>query len=484
MNQPGITLLGLGPGHPDTLTRAAWNLLQEASEIYLRTSQHPLVSSLPASLKIHSFDGLYERLDSFEEVYEQIVEQVLALGTRPEGVIYAVPGHPFVAEATGPEIYRRAKEAQIPVRIFEGISFLEPAFSALGLDPFPQTTLIDALTLMSAHHPSFAPDSPAIIAQIYDAHIAAEVKLTLMNLYPDTHPVRLVHAAGTEQAVVEELCLYEIDRSPHTGLLTVLYLPALGERTSFESLQEITAHLRAPEGCPWDQAQTPQSMRPHLMEEAYEALAALDAGNSSKTQEELGDLLLVVAMLIQISSEDGDFTSAEVLRGINTKLIHRHPHVFGELQVEGQEAVLQNWERLKAEERDANGEREKDLLDGVSIALPALTQAQEYQDRAARVGFDWPAVEGVLDKVMEEIAEIRSAGDEETRTAEFGDLLFALVNLARWFELDAESALRGANTRFKGRFAYIEGAVRAQGRDMLEMPLEELDALWDQAKRI
>ncbi|HBX69995.1 MAG TPA: nucleoside triphosphate pyrophosphohydrolase, partial [Chloroflexi bacterium] len=390
-----ITLLGLGPGDANLLTRQAWQTLQSSTEIYLRTRQHPVVQDLPANLTIFSFDDLYEKLDSFEDVYAQIVEKILELGQRPAGVLYAVPGHPLIAETTGPEILRRAREMEIPTRIVEGLSFLEPTFTALGLDPFPHTALVDALELGMAHHPPFPPDAPALIAQIYSRDVASDVKLTLMNLYPDEHPVKLIHAAGTEQQIIEDLPLYEIDRSPHIGLLTVHYLPPLGEYTSFESLQEITAHLRAPEGCPWDQEQTTQSLRPDLLEEAYEALAAIDVDDPAKMQEEFGDLLLMVAMLSQINSEEGDFNSADVIHGISTKLIRRHPHVFGDLAVDGVGTVLKNWEQIKAAERAANGEAEKSLLDGVSIAIPALSQAQEYQSRAARVGFDWPQIEGV-----------------------------------------------------------------------------------------
>jgi tetrapyrrole methylase family protein / MazG family protein len=482
MKTPGITLLGLGPGDPNLLTRQVWKILENGTEIHLRTKQHPTVVGFPAGLEIHSFDHLYAQIESFEDVYAEIVAQVLELGQRPEGVIYGVPGHPFIAESTGPEIYRRAQEMGIPVQICEGISFLEPTYSALGLDPFPHTSLVDALTLMAWHHPQFPPDKPALIAQIYDQHIAAEVKLTLMNLYPDDQPVKLVHAAGTINEMIEDLPLYAIDRSPHIGLLTVLYLPPVGKQTAFESLQEIAAHLRTPDGCPWDQKQTLQSMRPHLLEEAYEVLTAIDSNDPAKVQEELGDLLLVITMLMQIAAEDGDFTSAAVLQGINRKLIHRHPHVFADLAVSGEDEVLQNWEQIKAQERAANGEQEKFLLDGVEIAIPALTQAQEYQGRAARVGFDWNDVEGVLDKVIEEIDEIRAAETLEAREAEMGDLLFALVNLARWQKIDAESILREANIRFKERFTYIEKNVRDNGRGMRALSLVELDALWDEAK--
>ncbi len=367
-----ITLLGLGPGDASLLTRQAWQTLENATEIYLRTCQHPVVADLPTNLTVSSFDHLYEELESFEDVYTQIVKKILGLGKRPGGVIYAVPGHPMIAETTGPEIIRQARELEIPVQIVEGLSFLEPVFSALGLDPFPHTALVDALELGMAHHPPFPPDAPALIAQIYSEHIASEAKLTLMNLYPDEYPVKLLHNAGTENLIIEDLCLYEIDRSPHIGLWTALYLPPLGEYTSFESLQEITAHLRAPEGCPWDQEQTAQSLRPDLMEEAYEVLAAIDADDPVKMQEEFGDLLMMIAMMSQINNEDGEFNSAAVIQGISTKLIRRHPHVFNGLDVVGVGAVLKNWEQIKAEERAANGEAEKSLLDGVSIAIPAL----------------------------------------------------------------------------------------------------------------
>jgi tetrapyrrole methylase family protein/MazG family protein len=261
-------------------------------------------------------------------------------------------------------------------------------------------------------------------------------------------------------------------------------LPALGECTSFESLQEITAHLRAPDGCPWDQEQTIQSLRPDFLEEAYEVLAALDSGDPAQMQEEFGDLLLLIAMLSQINSESGVFTSADVVSGISTKLIRRHPHVFGDLEVEGVGTVLKNWEQIKAEERVANGESEKGLLAGVSIAIPALSQAQEYQARAARVGFDWPTMDGVIDKIAEEVAELREVESVETRSEELGDLLFALVNLARWLQVDAETALRVANNKFKNRFQYIEKTAQTHGRSLAEMSLAELDALWEAAKRL
>jgi len=480
---PTITLLGLGPGDPTLLTRQTWDTLQSASEIYLRTRQHPTVGSLPSHLAIHSFDSLYEGGENFEQIYEQIISQILELGQRPEGVIYAVPGDPFVAEATCPEIARRAQALGIPVRTLAAVSFLEPTWRALGLDPFPRLTLADAFELASAHHPPFPPDFPALIAQIHSRQMASEVKLTLMAHYPDEHAVKLIHAAGTPDELVESLPLYEIDRSPHTGLLTSLYLPPLGEYTSFESFQEVVARLRAPDGCPWDRKQTHHSLRPYLIEEAYEALAALDSGDPGTLFEELGDLLFQIVIHAQIAAEDGEFTMVDVVRSISTKLIRRHPHVFGDVKVDGVDGVLVNWEKLKAEERAAKGEGHKSILDGVPVTFPALAQSAAYQQRAARVGFDWPDVEGVFDKIAEEVEEIRTAPDPVARATEIGDLLFVVTHLANWYDVNPEDALRETNARFRGRFAYIENAAREQGREVSDLSVEGMNGLWKEAKK-
>jgi tetrapyrrole methylase family protein / MazG family protein len=488
MNQTvfnGITILGLGPGNPDLLTRQAWDWLNQIDEIYLRTRQHPTVAGFPSSLQIHSFDEYYQNSEAFETVYQKIVEKVLELGRRPEGVTYAVPGHPFVAEATGPEIVKRAKAEGIPLQMIEGISFLEPTCSALGLDPFPYLTLVDALELGSGHHPLFPPSLPLLVAQIYSRETASEVKLTLMAEYPDEHPVRMVHSAGTPEQVIEDLALYEIDRSPHLGLLTALYVPPLGEDTSLESFQEVVAALRAPDGCPWDREQTHLSLRTSLLQETYETLAAMDTEDAQGMEEEFGDLLMQIVLNAQIASEDGKFNMSDVLQGINRKIIRRHPHVFGEVKVKGVEGVLQNWEKLKAAERKENGQAEtRGILDGVPMIFPSLAQAQEYQARAARVGFDWSEVKPVIEKVVEELDEVQTANTPDRQAAELGDLLFAVVNLARWYKVDAEAALRETSQRFRKRFAHIEQRARELGRNLSDMSLAEMDVFWDEAKRL
>jgi tetrapyrrole methylase family protein/MazG family protein len=463
MDTSGITIVGLGPGDARLLTRQAWDLLEHTPEVYLRTRMHPAVGGFPAGLTVHSFDDLYEQGGSFEGVYQKIIDQVLSLGRRPQGVIYAVPGHPFVAEATTPEIVRKAREEGLPYQIVAGLSFLDVIFSTLEIDPLPELATVDALALADLHHPSFPPSTA---------------------VYPDEHPVKLVHAAGTEKALVEELPLYAIDRSPSIGLLTALYLPPLGKHTSFESFQELVAHLRAPEGCPWDREQTHQSLRSHLLEETYEVLAALDADDPLEMREELGDLLLQIVLHAQIACEYGEFSMTDILQDIHNKLVYRHPHVFGDLHLEDTQAILQNWERLKAAERQSSGKSEKSLLDGVGITLPALVQANEYQQRAARVGFDWQDIQGVMDKVLEEFREIQQAVDHEHVSREVGDYLFSAVNLARWLDVDAESVLREANHRFRKRFATIEATARQRNQEISSLSPEEMDALWEAAKQL
>jgi tetrapyrrole methylase family protein/MazG family protein len=294
-----------------------------------------------------------------------------------------------------------------------------------------------------------------------------------------------VHAAGTTDQLVENLALYEIDRSPHLGLLSTLYVPPLGADTSLEAFQEIVAHLRAPNGCPWDREQTHASLRTNLLEETYEALEALDADDPAGMVEEFGDLMLQVVLHAQIASENGEFTMADILQGIIRKIIRRHPHVFGDLKVDGVSGVLQNWEKLKAAERKANGQdHSKGVLDGLPRSLPALSQAQEFQDRAARVGFDWNDIQPVIDKVFEELEEVRSALTPEEREKELGDLLFALVNFVRWYKVDAETALRTTNLRWRKRFTHLEQRARQQGHSLQEMTLAEMDVLWEEAKNL
>jgi len=474
----GITIVGLGPGDPNQLTLEAQQVLQEASEIYLRTYHHPTVASLRPGPSLRFFDHLYEEKETFTEVYDEIARQILELGQRPEGVVYAVPGHPLVGEASVQRVLALAEQHEIGVRVVEGLSFIESVLTCLGLDALAGLQIADATELAALHHPGLNPDLPAIIGQLYDQQLASDVKLTLMNLYPDEHPVTLVRRAGTAQAQVLTVPLHELDRQPNVDHLTSLYVPPLPRPSSLEAFQDTIARLRAPGGCPWDQEQTHQSLRPHLLEETYETLAALDADDTDALREELGDLFLQIVLQAQIAVEMGEFSLAQVIEGIDAKIKHRHPHVFGDVVVADVAGVMHNWEEIKREEKG-----EDSLLGGVSKSLPALARAQAIQKRVARVGLDWPDIEGVVAKIAEEVAELREAKGSEEREEELGDLLFSVVNLARWLNVDAESALRGACERFIRRFSGMEELCRERGLNLSELSLAEQDELWEEVKR-
>jgi tetrapyrrole methylase family protein/MazG family protein len=474
-----ITIVGLGPGGAGMLTREAHEALSAAHEVWVRTARHPAVDELPG-LAWKPMDSFYEQEDDFSAVYKAIAAEVLRLAERPGGVCYAVPGSPRVGESTVPQILLGAAKSGVTVRIVEGLSFIEPALGALGVDGLDGLCVSDAVELAARHHPPFPPSAHALVAQLYSRTLAGEVKLTLMNQYPDEHPVRLIHAAGTSGQTVEDLALHEIDRSERIAHLTTLYVPPFAG--ALEEFQETIAHLRAPEGCPWDREQTHLTIRGNLMEEAYEVLAALDREDPGELAEELGDLLLQILLHAQIATEAGDFRMADVIAGIDEKIHRRHPHVFGGAKVEGVGQVLSNWEQIKAGERNGKAKGGKGLFDGVPLALPALEQAVSYQKRAARVGFDWPAIDGVKAKVAEELAELEAAADEQEREHELGDVFFAVVNWARWLKVDAESALRKSNARFRERFGHVEDASARSGKSLKDMTLEELDALWEEAK--
>lgn len=348
-------------------------------------------------------------------------------------------------------------------------------FDVLRIAPPAKLILLEAQTLSAAHVPSYPPDMPALLTNIDSAELALQLKNVLLTTYPKEHVVYVIVDGKVKEERLENI-------ADGFSASTSLYVPPLGEGTSFEAFAEIVAHLRAPNGCPWDREQTHETLRKHLLEESYEAISAIDSGDFLDMREEFGDLLLQVVLHAQIANEADEFNINQVVQGIHSKIVRRHPHVFGDLKLEDADGVLVNWEKLKEKERGRKKDG-KGLLDGVPLALPALSQAQEYQDRAARVGFDWPEIEGVLEKIAEEVEEVKRATNEQELAAEIGDVFFALVNLARWKKVDAESVLRETNMKFKKRFGYVEQGAKRQGRDLSALSLDEMESFWQEAKK-
>jgi len=396
----GITIVGLGPGDPTYITLQAWQVLGSSAEVYLRTARHEAVSALPDGPQYTSLDNVYEQNESLADVHQIIAMRIIELGQREQGVVYAVPGHPLAGETSVQLIREQATTLGLQVRIVGGLTLADAAIELLGIDPYAGLQIADSSNLAKLCHPNLDPDVPALIMQLGNRHLAGQLKLTLMNLYPDSQPVKVIFALGTSHAKVLEIPLYELDRLENVDHLTAVFIPALTQQGSLASHQNIIARLRAPDGCPWDREQTHQTLRTNLLEETYEVLDALDADYMERLCEELGDLLLQIMMHAQIATEDGDFKLVESVQANISKLVRRHPHVFGNTIVNGSQDVLRNWEQIKRQERN---DSTRSLLDGISRALPSLSQAMEIQRRVARVGFYWPNVEQVMAKVHEEL---------------------------------------------------------------------------------
>lgn len=481
-----LWIVGLGPGDAGVIPPANLAVLRRIRPLFLRTACHPLVSWLKdQGISFTSFDRLYEEQPTFTAVYDAIVTAVLAETEKQAEVGYAVPGHPLVAEETVRQLLDRCRERQVAVTVLPAMSCLDAVFAALAVDPAEGLVITEAARLQEN---DLRPELGLIVLQVYNRLVASSVKLTLAPVYGDTWPVYLVRAAGVagEEKVVT-VPLYAVDRQPWIDHLTTLYVPparhaeGLGPPGSFHTLVAVLARLRGPHGCPWDRAQTHASLRRYLLEEAYEVLEALDEGDMPRLAEELGDLLLQIVFHAQMASEAGYFTIADVIAGINEKMRRRHPHVFAGARAESPAEVTDNWRRIKEQEKGKNSS----LLAGIPDALPALARAQKIQERAAAVHFDWPEIGGVWQKLHEEEEELRqavAAGRHEEVERELGDLLFAVVNLARFLGVGAEEALRRSTASFCRRFSYMEQQCRRQGRALEELRPEELDALWEEAK--
>ncbi|MGD9893144.1 MAG: nucleoside triphosphate pyrophosphohydrolase [Dehalococcoidia bacterium] len=471
-----ITVVGLGPGDPGQLTVYARDLLAGPAPVWFRTPHLPAVEAVARS-PVQSFGDLIVRAVAFGSARDAIVARLIDRGSG-EDIIYAVPGNPPIGDATVQALLDRERDGTGPtVRIVPGISFLEPVCAALGLD-----RLAGGLQLADALDPRLDPARPAIIAHLSSSGPISTLKHALLALFPPEHPITVVQNAGSPDGHINTLPLDILDQQEHRfDYLSCLYIPALEPEANlrtFDGLRAISHRLRSPEGCPWDREQTHASLKPFLLEETYEVLAALDDDDPSRLREELGDLLLQMTLHTEIAEEAGEFTYGDVFDAINRKLIRRHPHVFGDAQIETSDEQWVAWQQIKREEKGAA----ESILAGVPKTMPALAYAQAVQERAARTGFDWPNLDQVLDKLTEELTELRDAVGHQERLDEFGDVLFVIANVARWLKLDAEEALRRTNAKFARRFGGIERLARERGLTLEEMSLDEMEALYQEVK--
>ncbi len=504
-----ILVVGLGAGSFSQVTLGVWEIIKNNQQIYLRTAKHQVVEDLRArGIKFQTFDYLYEENDNFEAVYEGIANELLArINTGPdERLVYAVPGHPLVGEKAVTLLLEKvAQESEVKVTIYEGISFVDSMLNLLQIDMTSGFTILDALSFSKAslnlgHH--------QIFTQVYSPFVASELKLTLLELYPPEHQVTVIKAAGIPGQ--EEKRLFNLAELDHHALLfdhlTSVYVPPLPGRDTvcrypLDPLQSVLDRLLAPNGCPWDREQNHATLKHCLLEETYEVLEAIDCEDMEHLREELGDVLLQVVFHAALADQRGDFDLNEVIVEVTEKMIRRHPHVFGEIKVKDSTDVIKNWEKIKKGEKGHNVTKEK-VMETINRALPALLMAEEVQKKAKKVGFDWTELKEPLAKIEEEWQELSAEiklyekmkepqkieEQDKSEVArnrveeELGDLLFAVVNVARFLDISAEVALFKAVRKFIRRFNYIEEEVVEKGLKWEDMDLKSLDIIWEKAK--
>jgi tetrapyrrole methylase family protein/MazG family protein len=479
-----IYVIGLGPGSPGALTLDAVNKIKGEGPHFLRTEKHPAVDYFrDNSVSYQTFDVYYNEGSSFEEVYKSIADRLESEAKVYGTINYYVPGNPMVAEKTVKLLLD--KKDTLNLKFVSGMSFIEPMLEATGIDPVDGLMILDGVSMKST---DISIRSNLIVTQVYNQRVMSEVKLTLSELYGDDYLVYLIHGAGTIDQKVEMIPISEIDRSADIDVLSSLLVPAMtGEgrtRYSFADVLDIMEKLRGEGGCPWDREQDHLSIRQAILEEAYELVEALEDEDPEHIVEELGDLLLQVVFHMQIGYEEGEFYPFDVTSSLASKLISRHPHVFFEKKVDNSKEVVYNWNKIKYKNRNISTLSGK--LKNIP-RLPALMRSFKTQEKAAEIGFDWDNVEGPSGKVLEELQEVMQSysdnglGHNHTEE-EIGDLLFAVVNLSRFLEVNPEVALNRTIGKFTKRLAKMEYMAELMGIGMEDMSLEELDGLWDQAK--
>jgi tetrapyrrole methylase family protein/MazG family protein len=477
-----ITIVGLGPAGLEYLSTTARSWVDEADTVVLRTVKHPAAAELQAARSVVACDDLYDSIAEFDDVYSTIADRVLA-ACAEGSVVYAVPGSAVVGERAVNQIRSRAAEAGISVSVDPGLSFLDLAYIAVGLDP-----IADGLQVLDARD---LPDPmplhlPTIITQVDSELRASDVSVALMRtIDPDTE-VTVLDRLGDSDEIVRQIPTAELARYD-AGPRTTVYVPATS--SGLLGLIAINRILRSE--CPWDRKQTHHSLVTHLIEEAYESVDAIgllpidapdgdpDFGAYAEVEEELGDLLLQVLFHATLAAEAGAFDIDEVAESIRRKLIHRHPHVFSDTEVADADEVLANWEQIKKAEK-----KRESLMDDIPIGMPGVARAMKVQKRARSVGFDWDNAEDVVAVLRGEIEELEGAkGDAESVADELGDVLFTAVNLARHLCVDPEVALRSAVDKFIQRFKAMEADFATRSTDISSVDVSELEKAWQFAKQ-
>lgn len=480
-----LKIMGLGPGAPEALTIGALKELKSGENIYFRTEKHPTVDFLKEEgIKFDTYDHAYDKFDSFDDVYKYIADDLMTKIEKQPDLIYAVPGHPLVAERSVINLIAICDEKGIEYEILPAVSFVDAMMESLKIDPIEGIKIVDAFD-MENH--IIDKRVGTIITQVYNPFIASQVKLKLLEGYNDETEIYFVRAAGVKGLEsIRKIPLFELDWQEDIDYLTSVYIPKdLGNKKDFYDFINVIEILRGENGCPWDREQTHESIKKAIIEESYEVLDAIENDDVDSLIEELGDVLLQVVFHSIIGKEDGYFDINDVIQGISNKMIHRHPHVFGDAKADTSSEVLVNWDEIKKDEKGISTVTEE--MNSIAKALPSLIRAYKVQNKAKKVGFDWDDVRDAMKKVEEELNEIRDVYNSQNKSiieGEVGDLLFSCVNVARFLDVDGELALEKTIDKFIRRFSYIEETAIKNNKQLENMTLEEMDELWNNAKNI
>ncbi|HEY4608619.1 MAG TPA: nucleoside triphosphate pyrophosphohydrolase, partial [Ilumatobacteraceae bacterium] len=446
-----ITIVGLGPGGPELVTQETVEVIGATSHRFLRTTRHPSATLVSNAT---SFDDVYEVADTFADVYAEITERLVEAASRHGDIVYAVPGSPLVLERS---VQHLRNDDRVECTVLPALSFLDVAYAVLGIDPVESAVrLIDGHEFATA---AAGDSGPMLVAHTHANWVLSDIKLAADGAEGD-EPVVILQRLGTPQQHIVHTTWAELDQAVEADHLTCVYIPHLGAPVgqSLVRFHQLTRTLR--EQCPWDQEQTHQSLIKYLLEETYEVVDALqdldpdEPSTDSALIEELGDLLYQIEFHATIAEQEGRFTMTDVVDGVHDKLVRRHPHVFGTVVADDAGTVVANWDAIKHAEKGRTS-----VFDGVAMSQPSLSYAYHVQRKAAKVGFDWPDVDGALPKIAEEATELAEAirlDDRNGVDEELGDLLFAVVNVARHLDVEPEAALRAATHKFRKRFEHVE----------------------------
>lgn len=472
-----IQIIGLGAGGEEDLTIRAHKALLEKIPTFVRTDRHPLVKELRKSINIVSFDDYFEKYETFDQVYENILHTLLEEARQHGKINYCTAGSPYFGDVVTKKLVNEYK-GQINTIIIDGMSFLDKCIKLSGYADYKNIKILDCL---EADEFSFDLNSLNIITQVYDRDLASNLKLSLMETYPEDTYALIIDVLENN---VKKIPVFLLDQEKNYGFSTyfcILPIEISNNRVyNVSNLLRLTKKLRGPDGCPWDKKQTHDSIRQHLIEEAYEVVDAIDYNDVDNLLEELGDLLFQVVFHAQLAAEEGYFNFTDVVTKVCNKMYFRHPHVFGDVKADNIEEALISWENSKLKEKKLT--TYTDNLKNVPKALSPLSRSYKVQKRAAEVGFDWSDAQGALLKVKEELLEFIEAYEDhniDNMEEEFGDLLFALVNFARFEKINPDIALNRTINKFIDRFEYIE---KNSGKDLKEMTLKEMDELWEKSK--